>query len=108
MGGKRTSPKQRLHLQKLHASPKAGFKCCPSGLKAQMKKAQGETMQLRAEVERLHQQLDDAMADFQQVQADMEQLQAAHQEVQGDNVSLEQLAEERNAAPGSPSINGSL
>ncbi|KAJ9526685.1 hypothetical protein QJQ45_017556 [Haematococcus lacustris] len=98
MGGKRTSPKQRLHLQKLHASPKAGFKCCPSGLKAQMKKAQGETMQLRAEVERLHQQLDDAMADFQQVQADMEQLQAAHQEVQGDNVSLEQLAEERTHA----------
>ncbi|KAJ9527699.1 hypothetical protein QJQ45_025973 [Haematococcus lacustris] len=68
------------------------------GLKAQMKKAQGETMQLRAEVERLHQQLDDAMADFQQVQADMEQLQAAHQEVQGENESLEQLAEERTYA----------
>ncbi|KAJ9533170.1 hypothetical protein QJQ45_018272 [Haematococcus lacustris] len=63
-----------------------------------MKKAQGETMQLRAEVERLHQQLDDAMADFQQVQADMEQLQAAHQEVQGENESLEQLAEERTHA----------
>ncbi|KAL6749530.1 hypothetical protein V8C86DRAFT_3145171 [Haematococcus lacustris] len=63
-----------------------------------MKKAQGETMQLWAEVERLHQQLDDVMADFQQVQADMEQLQAAHQEVQGENKSLEQLAEERTHA----------
>ncbi|KAJ9509443.1 hypothetical protein QJQ45_001893 [Haematococcus lacustris] len=95
MGGKRPSKKLRQHLQELNASPKAGFECSPSGLRAQMKKAQGETMQLRANVERLHQQLSDTMADFQQVQADMEQLQAEHQEVQGENESLQQQVEER-------------
>ncbi|KAL6749231.1 hypothetical protein V8C86DRAFT_3032168 [Haematococcus lacustris] len=49
MGGKRPSKKKRQQLQKLNASPKAGFKCCPSGLKAQMKKAQNDAMVLRAQ-----------------------------------------------------------
>ncbi|KAJ9509645.1 hypothetical protein QJQ45_011358 [Haematococcus lacustris] len=92
------SKKKRQHLQELNASPKAGFKCCPNGLKAQKKKAQVEAMKLRAQVEQLHQQLGDAVADYQLLQADMEQLQAAHQEVQGENESLEQLAEERTHA----------
>ncbi|KAJ9533738.1 hypothetical protein QJQ45_026804 [Haematococcus lacustris] len=96
--GKRLSKKKRQQLKELHASPKAGFECSPNGLKAQINKARDEVLELRAQLERLHQQLDDAMADFQQVQADMEQLQAAHQEVQGDNVSLEQVAEERTHA----------
>ncbi|KAL6762657.1 hypothetical protein V8C86DRAFT_3130585 [Haematococcus lacustris] len=98
MRGKRLSKKKRQHLQELNASPKAGFKCCPNGLKAQKKKAQVEAMKLRAQVEQLHQQLGDAVADYQLLQADMEQLQAAHQEVQGENESLEQLAEERTHA----------
>ncbi|MGQ3160570.1 MAG: hypothetical protein ACT6SA_15800, partial [Aeromicrobium sp.] len=55
-------------------------------------------MKLRAQVEQLHQQLGDAVADYQLLQADMEQLQAAHQEVQGENESLDQLAEERTHA----------
>ncbi|KAJ9514710.1 hypothetical protein QJQ45_028411, partial [Haematococcus lacustris] len=80
MGGKR--------LQKLNASPKAGFKCCPSGLIAQTKKAQNDAMVLRAQVEQLHQQLSDAVANYQLLQADMEQLQAAQREVQGENESL--------------------
>ncbi|KAJ9514582.1 hypothetical protein QJQ45_016330 [Haematococcus lacustris] len=98
MGGKRLSKKQRQQLQKLHASPKAGFKCSPSGLKAQKNKAQEEAMELRAQVERLHQQLSDAEAHLQQVRADTEQLQAAHQELLGENEALEQLAEERTHA----------
>ncbi|KAL6751001.1 hypothetical protein V8C86DRAFT_3107939 [Haematococcus lacustris] len=98
MGGKRPSKTRRQSLQELNASPKAGFKCCPNGLKAQRNKAQVEAMKLRAQVEQLHQQLGDAVADYQLLQADMEQLQAAHQEVQGENESLEQLAEERTHA----------
>ncbi|KAL6757162.1 hypothetical protein V8C86DRAFT_3095680 [Haematococcus lacustris] len=95
MGGKRPSKTRRQSLQELNASPKAGFKCTPNGLKSQRNKAQVEAMKLRAQVEQLHQQLGDAVADYQLLQADMEQLQAAHQEVQGENESLEQLAEER-------------
>ncbi|KAJ9532028.1 hypothetical protein QJQ45_003753 [Haematococcus lacustris] len=98
MGGKRPSKTRRQSLQELNASPKAGFKCCPNGLKAQRNKAQVEAMKLRAQGEQLHQQLGDAVADYQLLQADMEQLQAAHQEVQGENESLEQLAEERTHA----------
>ncbi|KAL6765491.1 hypothetical protein V8C86DRAFT_3181464 [Haematococcus lacustris] len=98
MGGKRPSKTRRQSLQELNASPKAGFKCTPNGLKSQRNKAQVEAMKLRAQVEQLHQQLGDAVADYQLLQADMEQLQAAHQEVQGENESLEQLAEERTHA----------
>ncbi|KAJ9505071.1 hypothetical protein QJQ45_020210 [Haematococcus lacustris] len=98
MGGKRPSKKKRQQLQKLNASPKAGFKCCPSGLKAQIKKAQNDAMVLRAQVEQLHQQLSDAVADYQLLQADMEQVQAARQELQGEYEALDQLAEERNHA----------
>ncbi|KAL6764670.1 hypothetical protein V8C86DRAFT_3201303 [Haematococcus lacustris] len=98
MGGKRLSKKKRQQLQKLNASPKAGFKCCPSGLKAQLNKAQNDAMVLRAQVEQLHQQLCDAVANYQLLQADMDQLQAAQQELQGKNESLEQLAEERTHA----------
>ncbi|KAJ9534322.1 hypothetical protein QJQ45_007012 [Haematococcus lacustris] len=98
MRGKRLSKKKRQHLQELNASPKAGFKCCPNGLKAQKKKAQDEATELRAQVERLHQQLSDAEAHLQQVRADTEQLQAAHQELLGENEALEQLAEERTHA----------
>ncbi|KAL6755045.1 hypothetical protein V8C86DRAFT_3099682 [Haematococcus lacustris] len=98
MVGKRLSKKKRQHLQKLHASPKAGFKCCPSGLKAQVKKAQDDATELGAQVERLHQLLSDAEAHLQQVRADTKQLQAAHQELLGENEALEQLAEERTHA----------
>ncbi|KAL6751223.1 hypothetical protein V8C86DRAFT_3142375, partial [Haematococcus lacustris] len=101
MGGKRLSKKRRQHLQELHASPKAGFKCCPNGLKAQKNKTQKaleEAMQLRAVIERLHQQLSDAEAHLQQVRTDTEQLQAAHQELLGENEALEQLAEDRTQA----------
>ncbi|KAJ9530502.1 hypothetical protein QJQ45_012473 [Haematococcus lacustris] len=98
MGGKRLSKKQRQQLQELHASPKAGFKCSPSGLKAQVKKAQDDATELRAQVERLHQQLSDAEAHLQQVRADTKQLQAALRELLGENEALEQLAEERTHA----------
>ncbi|KAJ9507515.1 hypothetical protein QJQ45_006541 [Haematococcus lacustris] len=98
MGGKRLSKKKRQQLQELPASPKAGLKCCPSGLKAQMNKAHDEAMQLRAHVERLRQQLSDALANYQQEQADMEEVQAAQHELQGENELLEQLAEERTHA----------
>ncbi|KAJ9510920.1 hypothetical protein QJQ45_027854 [Haematococcus lacustris] len=98
MRDKRLSKKKRQHLQELNASPKAGFKCCPNGLKAQKKKAQDEATELRAQVERLHQQLSDAEAHLQQVRADTKQLQAAHQELLGENEALKQLAEERTHA----------
>ncbi|KAJ9527052.1 hypothetical protein QJQ45_025239, partial [Haematococcus lacustris] len=68
MGGKRPSKKKRQQLQKLNASPKAGFKCCPSGLKAQMKKAQNDAMVLRAQVEQLHQQLKAGQPDLTEAQ----------------------------------------
>ncbi|KAL6750185.1 hypothetical protein V8C86DRAFT_2818425 [Haematococcus lacustris] len=95
MGGKRLSKKKRQQLQKLNASPKAGFKCCPSGLKAEMNKAQNDAMLLRAQDEQLHQLLSDAVTSYQLLQADMEQLQAEQQELQGENESLEQQVEER-------------
>ncbi|KAJ9532459.1 hypothetical protein QJQ45_010521 [Haematococcus lacustris] len=98
MGGKRRSKTRRQSLQELNASPKAGFKCSPNGLKAQRNKAQVEAMKLRAEVERLHQQLGDAVADYQLLQADMEQVQAARKKLQGEYEALDQLAEERNHA----------
>ncbi|KAL6745911.1 hypothetical protein V8C86DRAFT_3122173 [Haematococcus lacustris] len=54
-----------------------------------MKAERNKAMELWAEVERLHQQLSDALADLRQ---------AAHQELQGESESLEQLAEERTHA----------
>ncbi|KAL6762280.1 hypothetical protein V8C86DRAFT_3130865 [Haematococcus lacustris] len=86
MGGKRPSKTRRQSLQELNASPKAGFKCTPNGLKSQRNKAQVEAMKLRAQVEQLHQQLGDAVADYQLLQADMEQLQAAHQESRASDI----------------------
>ncbi|KAJ9516800.1 hypothetical protein QJQ45_027207, partial [Haematococcus lacustris] len=62
------------------------------------KKARDEATELRAQVERLHQQLSDAEAHLQQVRADTEQLQAAHQELVGETEALEQLAEQRTHA----------
>ncbi|KAL6754289.1 hypothetical protein V8C86DRAFT_2706978, partial [Haematococcus lacustris] len=82
MGGKRLSKKKCQQLQKLNASPKAGFKCSPNGLKAQMNKAQNDAMVLRAQVEQLHQHLSDAVTSYQLLQADMEQLQAEQRELQ--------------------------
>ncbi|GFH23663.1 hypothetical protein HaLaN_21309 [Haematococcus lacustris] len=98
MGGKRLSKEKYQQLQKLNASPKAGYKCSPNGLKAQRNKSQDEAVELRSEVERLHQRLSDTVADLHQVRADMEQVQAARQELQGEYEALDQLAEERNHA----------
>ncbi|KAL6749568.1 hypothetical protein V8C86DRAFT_2842864 [Haematococcus lacustris] len=97
MGGKRPSKTRRQSLQELNASPKAGFKCCPNGLKAQRNKAQVEAMKLRAQVEQLHQQLGDAVADYQLLQADMEQLQADMEQLQADMEQLQADMEQLQA-----------
>ncbi|KAL6762211.1 hypothetical protein V8C86DRAFT_3087522 [Haematococcus lacustris] len=91
VGGKRLCKKKRQQKRQQ-------FKRNPNSLKAQMIKAQDEAMQLRAQVERLHQQLSDAVADLQHVREVMEQLQAAKHELQEKNVSLEQQLEERTHA----------
>ncbi|KAJ9510229.1 hypothetical protein QJQ45_015708 [Haematococcus lacustris] len=84
------TPSQPNHLQPTPSQPKPS-QPYPS-------KPNPQPLQPPWGVEQLHQQLGDAVADYQLLQADMEQLQAAHQEVQGENVSLEQLAEERTHA----------
>ncbi|KAJ9520417.1 hypothetical protein QJQ45_000177 [Haematococcus lacustris] len=98
MGGKRPSKTRRQSLQELNASPKAGYKCSPNGLKAQRNKAEVGAIKLRSQVEQLHQHLSDAVTSYQLLQADMEQLQVEQQEMQYENESLEQQVEERTHA----------